>query len=77
MRFDEAYEASLPIQTSAGREAIEKALIYTMRDLNEGEYCESELVETAIEDGIIEISFDADYLRVNDIASDVMYGAQY
>ena len=77
MRFDEAYKATLPIQSNAGRGAVEKALIFTMRELNEGDYDESELVEYAIAEGIIEISFAADYLRVNDIASDIMYGSQY
>ena len=89
MYFPKNYEDSLPIQSSAGRRAVERALIWTIREftpeLENGcdydsrgflRYSESELVEMAIENGIIEIAFDADYLRVNDIASDIMYGEE-
>ena len=62
------------VQTADGSASIKKALTESI------EYCDDcsltiepvELVETAIEMGLLEITFDRDFLRCVDIAQDVL-----
>lgn len=62
------------VQTADGSASIKQALKESI------EYCDDcsqtiepvELVETAIDMGLLEISFDRDYLRCVDIAQDIL-----
>ena len=62
------------VQTADGSASIKKALIESI------EYCDDtsgtiepvELVETAIEMGLLEITYDADFLRCVDMAQDLL-----
>jgi len=62
------------VQTADGTASIKQALIESV------EYCDDtsmtiepvDLVETAIETGLLEITYDADFLRCVDIAQDIL-----
>lgn len=67
-------DTSRCVQTADGSASIKQALTQSI------EYCDDcsqtiepvELVETAIDIGLLEISFDRDFLRCVDIAQDIL-----
>ena len=57
------------IQTSEGTRAVLQALTETAKTLDD--WTPIELVEAAIEEGILEITWDSDFLRTVDLAQDM------
>tara|TARA_R110002020_G_scaffold102600_2_gene240771 strand:- start:433 stop:858 length:426 start_codon:yes stop_codon:yes gene_type:complete len=64
------------VQTIDGAWAIKQALNHTIRfsecPAADGWWTPQMLVECAIEDGVLEVSFDADFLRCVDIAQNLL-----